>query len=142
MQKSWQTASCIRPGGAFLVTGFRGVGKTTFVHYALQFIRANHQEYVQNRSDFVLLDVWINLSRPVSPSQLMHLMIRHLYLRLREAGLLSELVADLREDIEAAFLRTSFEISSKASEDKEWSTKAEVGYEHSKWLGLEFLAGC
>jgi predicted AAA+ superfamily ATPase len=41
-------------GDAFLITGFRGVGKTTSVHYALGLIHG----------DFEFLDVWINLSRP------------------------------------------------------------------------------
>jgi dienelactone hydrolase len=44
----------------------------------------------------------------------MHLIIRHLFLRLKEANLLEKLNAGLREELETAFLRTSFEISSKA----------------------------
>src|SRR5438128_8031826 len=51
-------------GGAFLITGFRGVGKTTFVHCALELIRSQKKSYANARGDFELLDVWINLSRP------------------------------------------------------------------------------
>jgi predicted Ser/Thr protein kinase len=126
-------------GGAFLVTGFRGVGKTTFVHYALQLIRNQKANYAGLRGDFELLDVWINISRPVQPSQLMHLIIRHLYLRLKEASLLASLDADLQDELETAFLRTSFEISSKSMDAEETNLKAEFGYRPVKWLGLDFF---
>lgn len=126
-------------GGAFLVTGFRGVGKTTFVHYALQLIRNQKTNYAGLRGDFELLDVWINISRPLQPSQLMHLIIRHLYLRLKEAGLLASLDAELQDELETAFLRTSFEISSKSLDAEETNLKAEFGYKPVQWLGLDFF---
>ena len=126
-------------GGAFLITGFRGVGKTTFVHYALRLITSQKESYAKVHGDFELLDVWINLSRPIQPSQLMHLIIRHLFLRLKEAKLLEKLNAGLREELETAFLRTSFEISSKALDSEESSRKAGFGYQPTKWLGLEFF---
>src|SRR5262249_52560084 len=90
-------------GGAFLITGYRGVGKTTFVHCALELIRSQRESYANTRGKFELLDVWINLSRPIQASQLMHLIIRHLYLRLKETGLLPKLDPDLKEEFEVAF---------------------------------------
>jgi len=126
-------------GGAFLITGFRGVGKTTFVHYALQLIRSQKKTYSPGNTEFELLDVWINLSRPIEPSQLMHLIIRHLYLRLKEVNLLQKIDPGLRDELEVAFLRTSFEISSKALESEERNREVGFGYQPVKWLGLEFF---
>ena len=70
-------------GGSFLITGYRGVGKTSFVHQALNNLgrRVN------------LLDVHLNIARPVEPAELMHLVIRHLYERLVEKNLYRQLPA-------------------------------------------------
>jgi Cdc6-like AAA superfamily ATPase len=69
-------------GGALMVSGFRGVGKTTFVRVALDHIARNRESYESVLGPFQLVDVWINLAKPVTPAQLMHLLIRQLYLRL------------------------------------------------------------
>ncbi|MDA2913450.1 protein kinase [Acidobacteriia bacterium AH_259_A11_L15] len=126
-------------GGAFLVTGFRGVGKTTFAHLVLEIIRAEKQRYARILEDFELLDVWINLARPIAPPQLMHHIIRHLYLRLKEMNLLKSLDSQLRNELETAFLRTTFEISSRSLITEERGHTESVGFEKSQWLGLQFL---
>lgn len=127
-------------GGAFLVTGFRGVGKTTFVHQVLDLIRQEAERYARVVGDFQLVDVWLNLARPLSPPQLMHHIIRHLFLRLKEMGLLGDLDSELREDLQTAFLRTTFEISWRSLTLEERGREASLGLEKAEWLGIPFLA--
>lgn len=126
-------------GGAFLVSGLRGVGKTTCVRLAIQLIRIERDRYARRSGDLELVDVWINLARPLDPVQLLHHLIRHLYLRLKETGLLNRLDPELRSDLNTAFLRTSFEISSRTLIGEERSRSAEFGTGKIPWIGLEFL---
>jgi serine/threonine protein kinase len=126
-------------GGAFLVGGLRGVGKTTFVQVAMHAIRSSEKRYAGNVGKFELVDVWLNISRTMEPVQLLHLVIRHLYLRLKEMGLLDGLDAELRRDLHTAFMRTSFEISSRAMNQEERGRSSEVGFSKAPWIGIEFL---
>ena len=126
-------------GGAFLVSGLRGVGKTTCLRLAIHLIRIQRERFARLCGDLELVDVWINLARPLKPVQLLHHLMRHLYLRLKEVGLLDRLAAPLRKDLQTAFMRTSFEISSRSLMGEESSRKEEVGFGKAPWLGLEFL---
>ena len=126
-------------GGAFLLSGMRGVGKTTFVRHAMHTIRSEHDRYAASIGPFELLDVWLNLARPIEPIQLLHLLIRHLYLRLKETGIVPRLNPELQKDLSTAFLRTSFEISSRSLSNEERGRGMEVGMGKAPWLGIEFL---
>jgi serine/threonine-protein kinase len=127
-------------GGAFLVTGFRGVGKTTFVHLAIHLIHQQQQRFARVVGDFQLVDVWINLARPLTPQQLMHHFIRHLYLRLRELNLLDEMDPALRRDLRVAYRRTSYQIATKVALAEERSRESELGFENAPLIGLPFKA--
>jgi len=126
-------------GGAFLVGGLRGVGKTTFVRLAMHAIRSGRDRYARNVGGFELVDVWLDISRSLEPEQLLHLLIRHLYLRLKETGLLQRLDPELRKDLNTAFLRTAFEISSKSLNGEERGRASEFGFGKAPWIGIEFL---
>ena len=126
-------------GGAFLVGGLRGVGKTTFVRLAMHAIRSSSARYARNVGSFELVDVWLNISRTLEPVQLLHLLIRHLYLRLKEMNLLSRLDDELRKDLNTAFMRTAFEISSRKLNEEERGRTSEVGFSKAPWIGIEFL---
>ena len=102
-------------------------------------IRSERVRYARTIGQFELIDVWLNLARPLEPIQLLHLLIRHLYLRLKESGLLSRLNVDLQKDLSTAFLRTSFEISSRSLVGDERGRGMEVGFGKAPWLGIEFL---
>jgi len=127
-------------GGAFLVSGLRGVGKTTCVRYAINIIRQGRDRFRRLGEDTELVDVWINLGRPLEPVQLLHHLIRHLYLRLKEMQLLPRLDASLREDLQTAFMRTSFEISSRSLAGDEVTDTAELSIGAARWLGLDFAS--
>lgn len=126
-------------GGAFLLSGMRGVGKTTFVRHAMHTIQNQKERYAASIGPFELVDVWLNLARPVEPIQLLHLLIRHLYLRLKESGILTRLNPELQKDLSTAFLRTSFEISSRSLNSNERNRGMEAGFGKAPWLGIEFL---
>jgi serine/threonine protein kinase/Cdc6-like AAA superfamily ATPase len=126
-------------GGALLVSGFRGVGKTTFVQFALAHIETHHAHYEHVVGPFQLVDVWINLAKPVTAAQLMHLLIRQLYLRLESMKLLARLEPALQHDLHTAFMRTCFEISARSVATEERGRDMSVGFERAPLLGLEFL---
>jgi serine/threonine-protein kinase len=113
-------------GGAFLITGFRGVGKTTFVQRTLRILEQQRGDYERLVGPFRVIPVWIGLARPIEPGQLMHLLLRQLYLTLRQRNLFSSLEADVRRDLETAFLRTSFEISRSNKQQMDGSLEAKL----------------
>ncbi len=125
-------------GGAILISGLRGVGKTTYVQLAIQLIRSARQSY-QHYSDVELVDVWISLARPLEPLQLLHHLIRHLYLRLNDLKLIGRLDKELQADLKKAFMRTSFEISARSVRTEESGRTGEAGFGKAPWLGIEFL---
>jgi serine/threonine protein kinase len=103
-------------GGSLLVTGYRGVGKTSFVN---QVIRRLH-EALPGAEDVLgpteLLDVQLNVARPMAAAELMHHVIRRLYDRLREKGLYGRLDPELQDALELAHRRTSVNMTRKMSE--------------------------
>lgn len=108
-------------GGAFLVAGYRGVGKTSFVNRVIQEIQGNLAWLVQHFGPMDVLDISLNIARPLTPLELMHHIIRGLYSRLEEKGLLDRLDPADREALLLAYQRTSFTISRKAGGSTERS---------------------
>ena len=109
-------------GGSFLITGYRGVGKTSFVNEALAVLC--------RRLSIPVLDVYVNLARPLTEAELMHLVIRRIYEQLVEKGLYASLNPELQRRITLAYQRTSANVVRKISE----------GWEHSAELGGPNLA--
>lgn len=102
-------------GGSFLITGYRGVGKTSFVNQVLS--RLGDQT--------TLVDVQINLARPLQPSELMHLIVRRLYDRLEEKRLYGRLRPELQTTLSLAYQRTSANVVRTLSEG--WERALETG---------------
>ncbi|MDX1696291.1 MAG: protein kinase [Ketobacteraceae bacterium] len=118
-------------GGAFLITGYRGVGKTTFVHDVLT--RLEHTLNIQQsrgRKTPELLDVYLNIARPLSGVELMHFILRQLHNRLADLRLLGQLPRPLRAQLRLAFLRTSAMLALSSSREAEASLSLE------KWLSF------
>ena len=126
-------------GGAYLVTGFRGVGKTTFVRLVTHLVREQSTRVTGSHHDH-FVDIWLNLSKPLSPAQLMHQMIRDLYLRLEQDAILPLIPPRLAEQLKTAFFRTSFEMSSRSLSTDERERSSSIGFQKASLLGLEFLA--
>lgn len=120
-------------GGAFLVTGYRGVGKTSFVNHVIHQIKNGAPELSRALGQSVeIVDVRMNFARVMQPMELMHHIIRGLYRRLEELSLLTRFDADLRQELRQAFLRTSFHITRTASKTYE----GEIEMSGWKWLSL------
>ena len=66
-----------------------------------------------------VVDVWLNIARPVQPSELMHYVIRCIYDRLNERSIYDKLDTELRNDLSLAFERTSFNMVRKREESQQ-----------------------
>jgi serine/threonine protein kinase/Cdc6-like AAA superfamily ATPase len=121
-------------GGSFLVTGYRGVGKTSFVN---QVVRTLHTAlpWAENLLGATeIVDIYLNVARPVQPSELMHHIIRRLHDRLMEKGSYHFLDAGLQQAIALAYHRTSVNMARRLAESSERSfgfNEASIG---GDWL--------
>ena len=106
-------------GGSFLITGYRGVGKTSFVHQVIRKLSSDTgPENGQARQTRVLY-VCMNITKPISSSELMHQIVRGLYDKIREQDLHSSLDPALWSELKDAYWRTSLSITRKAAESGE-----------------------
>ena len=106
-------------GGSFLVTGYRGVGKTSFIN---QVIRKLENALPWARSVLgmtEMLDIHLNIARPLQPAELMHHIVRRLYHRLVEKNVYQSLDPVLKDELTLAYYRTSVNMSRKLAETRE-----------------------
>jgi serine/threonine protein kinase len=85
-------------GGSFLITGFRGVGKSTVV------LRAIHQ--VDDEVAGTVVHVNLNVARPREPTELMFEVIRRLFEALDDGRALGRLSPELHDQLLLAYQRT------------------------------------
>lgn len=108
-------------GGSFLVTGYRGVGKTSFINQVIHKLK----DALPWANDFIgpteIVDIYMNIARPLLPSELMHHIIRRIYERLKEKEVFEFLSLELQEAIVVAYNRTSLNMARKLSEANETS---------------------
>jgi serine/threonine-protein kinase len=108
-------------GGSFLVTGYRGVGKTSFVN---QVIHQLHQRraWAEARDPATrirVIHVQLNLARALQPAELMHHIIRRLYETLVEVDAFVQLPEPLQAKLTEAYDRTSFNMTRKLAQTSE-----------------------
>ncbi len=123
-------------GGSFLVTGYRGVGKTSFINQVVKKLNDSlpwAKEYLED-GDLEIVDVYLNIARPVQPAELMHYIIRQLYDCLIKKHIYQLLDNDLRYELTLAYQRTSVNMARKVAEASERS----FGFNEAS-LGGEFL---
>lgn len=94
-------------GGAFLLTGYRGVGKTTFVNRVIHDVRERLPRADGYAGRARVVDVAFNFARPLKPVELLYHTVRGLYRRLAELDILRHLDPPLRQDLDLAVARTS-----------------------------------
>jgi serine/threonine protein kinase len=87
-------------GGAFLLTGFRGVGKTTVILNALEHLRSE-------LGRDAVVPVFLNVARPKSTEELLFEVIRRLFEALVDGGVLQQLPEDIQSQLILAYKRTS-----------------------------------
>jgi hypothetical protein len=98
-------------GGAFLLTGYRGVGKTSFVNRVIHQVRERLPEARTFVGEARVVDIAFNFARPLEPVELLHHIVRGLHNRLADLGVLQRLDARLQDDIKLAVTRTSATIA-------------------------------
>lgn len=121
-------------GGSFLVTGYRGVGKTSFVNQVLRTLERALPWAEGVLGPTELVDIYLNMARPVQPSEIMHHIIRRLHDRLIEKEKHHFLDARLQEAIALAYHRTSVNMARKLADSSEKSfgfNEASIG---GDWL--------
>ncbi|MFN0111543.1 MAG: protein kinase domain-containing protein [Blastocatellia bacterium] len=106
-------------GGSFLVTGYRGVGKTSFINQVIRQLEvaARWAGAFLGRTEVV--DIYLNIARPIQPGELMHHIIRRLYDRLTEKGVYQSLDKNLQDELTLAYQRTSVNMARKLAEASE-----------------------
>lgn len=108
-------------GGAFLITGFRGVGKSTLVLRALAQTAAGW-----GRDDHLLL-VHLNVARAMTADQLLFAVVRRVFEALDDSGLLPRLPPDVRNSLVMAYTRTSLSFKQTQSDSSERGGTAGLG---------------
>jgi serine/threonine protein kinase/Cdc6-like AAA superfamily ATPase len=103
-------------GGSFLITGYRGVGKTSFVNQVIARVRKIAGIVAPTFGAVEVVDIYMSIARQLDASELMHHIVRRLYERLNELNLFDSLPEDLRNDITLAYRRTSMSITNKLAE--------------------------
>lgn len=109
-------------GGTFLVTGFRGVGKTTLVMRALAQAASEPLDGGRNGRDpehKVLLPVHLSIARRMEADQLLFAVVRRIFETLDDRGLFQQLPPDVRESLLLAYTRTSLSFTQTQSEGSE-----------------------
>ena len=109
-------------GGSFLITGYRGVGKTSFVNHLIH--RITH-EFGGERSRRLVV-IRLNLTKRLKPVQLMHLIIKALADELDTHGLAEQVPPRVRARLAEAVRRTSFAIKQTSGVESESSMGAEI----------------
>lgn len=100
-------------GGAILVTGYRGVGKTSFVNKAVEEAKELLSQLPTQNSYEDLLYIQFNLAREMAPDEIMHHLVRRTYQALIDHGLMRALSKDTQKLVDLAYRRTSVGISQK-----------------------------
>lgn len=122
-------------GGSFLVTGYRGVGKTSYVNQVIKKLEEALPWAQPLIGKSELVNVYLNVARPVQPSEIMHHIIRQLHDRLVEKGIYQLLDRNLQDALTLAYHRTSVNMARKLAESSERSfgfTEASIGADWMK----------
>jgi Cdc6-like AAA superfamily ATPase len=108
-------------GGAFLVTGFRGAGKTTVVLRTL--LEVENME--PDTLDY--LPVVLNVARPVTIDELLFEVVRRLFEALIDKKVLENLAPDVRRSLVLAYARTSLSFKETRSQSTEVGASLGLG---------------
>ena len=116
-------------GGAFLVTGFRGVGKTTIIKRALRDLRA------EAGAETKVLHVSLNVARPLSTEALLFEVVRRLFEELYDRGVLASLPDEVQRAVILAYTRTSLSFKETRASATERARSLGVSLEALPMIG-------
>ncbi len=128
-------------GGAYLVTGYRGVGKTSFVNQVIRKLSDSMPWASEQFGQVRIIAISISIPRKIAPAELMHHLVRRLYERLVSEKIFDKLDRELRDDLILAYQRTSLQMSRSMTRSFDLSGGKEAGVEtplHKLGLKLPF----
>ena len=128
-------------GGAFLVTGYRGVGKTSFVNQVIRKLSDSMPWACEQFGEVRIIAISISIPRKIAPAELMHHLVRRLYERLVSEKIFGKLDRELRDDLVLAYQRTSLQMSRSMTRSFDLSGGKEAGIDtplHKLGLKLPF----
>lgn len=108
-------------GGTFLITGFRGVGKTTLV------MRALDDLVTRGGSADIILPVSLSVARSTTTERLLFAIVRRIFETLSDSGVLEKLAPQTRHALLVAYMRTSLSFKETQSKSSERSAGLDVG---------------
>jgi serine/threonine-protein kinase len=120
-------------GGTFLITGFRGVGKTTHV------LRALGQAIQEASPSVVIVPVVLSVARSITTDQLLFAVVRRLFEALDQNGTLNRMHPEARRALLVAYMRTS--MSFKQTQTRSSETSASMDLAGVGGAALAGLAG-
>jgi serine/threonine-protein kinase len=107
-------------GGTFLVTGFRGVGKSTLV------LRALDEIATRKAPSDLILPVYLSVARSTTTERLLFAIVRRVFETLSDSGALHRLPAQTRHALLLAYMRTSLSFKETQSEARERSAAMDL----------------
>lgn len=108
-------------GGTFLVTGFRGVGKSTLILRALDEIVTSHT------SSDLILPVTLSVARSTTTERLLFAIVRRVFETLADSGAIERLPPPTQHALLLAYMRTSLSFKETQSEARERSASMDLG---------------
>jgi hypothetical protein len=108
-------------GGSFLVTGFRGTGKTTLILRMLGELEAGDDTLLE------YIPVVLNVARPLSLDELLFEVVRRLFETLVDRDILDRLDTEVRRALILAYTRTSLSFKETRSKSTEGGASLDLG---------------
>jgi serine/threonine protein kinase len=108
-------------GGTFLVTGFRGVGKSTLVMRALDELSS------RCGSSDIVVPVLLSVARSTTTERLLFAVVRRIFETLHDEGVLSRLPPQTRHALLVSYMRTSLSYKETQSKSSQQSAGLNVG---------------
>jgi serine/threonine-protein kinase len=102
-------------GGTFLITGFRGVGKTSLV------LRALDELTVRCRDAELVVPVLMSVARSTTTQGLLFTIIRRIYETLEDLGVLERLPPQANRELRVAYARTLMTLKETRSDSRQES---------------------
>jgi hypothetical protein len=109
-------------GGAFLISGFRGVGKTTMVLRVMDQIKTEAA-----KAGDIVIPVWLSVARSTTTRRLLFAVVRRVFEQLVEISVLDRLSPETRHALLVAYMRTSLSFKETQSEARERSAGLDIG---------------
>jgi predicted ATPase len=105
--------------GSYLITGHRGIGKTSAISYALYKAATKMKEARPQSSPTLLLPVMLNIARNYEENNVEKLLMRiiqRLYGTLHESQFINALKPELRKQLMRAYLKTTAKVTESQKE--------------------------